>query len=48
MRGNMPAFPIQPTCDMPFEAFEWVWLALPDEVASAIIEAVLVANPSWR
>ncbi len=48
MRGDMPAFPVQPTRDMPFEAFEWVWLALPDEVASAIIEAVLVANPSWR
>ncbi len=48
MRGDMPAFPVQPTRDMPFEAFEWVWLALPDEIASAIIEAVLSANPSWR
>ncbi len=47
-RGDMPAFPVQPTHDMPFEAFEWVWLALPDQVTTAIIEAVLVANPAWR
>ncbi len=48
MRGDMPIFPVLPTRDMPFEAFEWLWLALPDVVASALIEAVLSVNPSWR
>ncbi len=47
-RDGYPAFPVLPIRDMPFEAFEWVWLALRDEVASAIIEAMLTANPSWR